>query len=451
MQVDVARLIDGGKWTPYQSLLIAGTALAIILDGIDNQLLGNAIPSMMQEWSLPRSAFSTVLAMSPLGMMLGGAIGGTLGDRIGRRTALLGSVIAFAVPTVLICAVGNMWTLGLLRFIAGLGLGGAMPTATALASEYVPRRLRPFAVTLTIVCIPLGGMLAAFLSAYVIPVYGWRTLFFIGGIVPVVLGLVLFKVLPESPRYLACRQDRWQDLIRVLRKLGHDIPSDATFIEDASALESNPRTSLRDLFAPTMRIDTFALFSSFFFCLLVNYLAFLLLVPTLTGAGFPQPAASGVLGWWNIGGVLGALGGAVLIQRIGSKAAMLGLSVGSIVSAIVMAAMPLDPQSTTMLLVMAVILASTVNAVQTAMYALAAHVYPTEIRGTGLGVSLAVGRIGNVLAPYAGNAALDAGGAPAYFSLFAAGMVLVFVSLALIRRHIERSSADVRVVTAENG
>src|SRR3989475_8780890 len=229
--IDVGYVIDEGRWTTYQKLLILGAALTIILDGVDNQLLGNAVPSLMKEWSLPRGAFSTVLALSPCGMMIGGAVGGMLGDRIGRRTALLFSMIAFAALTLAISTVNGVMLLGILRFLAGLGLGGAMPNAAALASEYVPRRQRPFAVTLTIVCIPLGGTLAALLSAQVLPVYGWRTLFVVGGIIPIALALILFKLLPESPRYLASRRERWSELIAMLRKLGHNVPNDAAFVE----------------------------------------------------------------------------------------------------------------------------------------------------------------------------------------------------------------------------
>ena len=229
--VDVGVLLDEGRWTGYQKLLILGTALTIILDGIDNQLLGNAIPSLMRDWSLPRGAFTYVLAAGPLGMMFGGLIGGMLGDRVGRRTALLSSVMAFAALTLAIATVESVPVLTLLRFLSGLGLGGAMPNAAALASEYVPRRKRAFAVTLTIVCIPLGGTLAALLSAQVLPMYGWRTLFVVGGIIPIVLAIVLFKVLPESPRYLASHPERWPELIAMLRRLGHTIPTDASFIE----------------------------------------------------------------------------------------------------------------------------------------------------------------------------------------------------------------------------
>jgi AAHS family 4-hydroxybenzoate transporter-like MFS transporter len=437
--VDVGQVIDDGRWTTYQKLLILGTALTIILDGVDNQLLGNAIPSLMKEWSLPRSAFSTALAMSPFGMMIGGAIGGMLGDRIGRRTALLISVISFAIITLIISTVNSVMMLSVLRFFAGLGLGGAMPNAAALASEYVPRRQRPFAVTLTIVCIPLGGSLAAWLSARVIPASGWRTLFILGGIIPIALALLLFKILPESPRYMASRRERWPELIRLLRRIGLDVPPDAVFAEAGGVQTSKSRASMRDLFVPAFRRDTLGLFGSFFFCLLVNYVGILLLVATLTGVGFSQPAASESLFWWNNGGVAGAIVGALIIQRFGSRITMLGLSAIAIASAFAVAAMPINPANATSLLVMFIILGGTLNAVQTTMYALAANVYPTEIRGTGIGTAVAVGRIGNVLASYTGNFALDRGGPPAYFSTFGIGMIIVFLSLSVIRRHIGRT------------
>src|SRR2546421_9811167 len=148
--IDVGHVLDEGQWTTYQKLLILATALTIVLDGVDNQLLGNAIPSLMKEWSLSRGAFSTVLALSPLGMMFGGALGGILGDRIGRRAALLSSVFSFAVLTLAVSMVNGLFLLGLFRFLAGFGLGGAMPNAAALSSEYVPRRQRPFSGTLTV-------------------------------------------------------------------------------------------------------------------------------------------------------------------------------------------------------------------------------------------------------------------------------------------------------------
>src|SRR2546423_10464857 len=154
---DVGVILDEGQWTGYQKLLVAATALTIILDGLDNQLLAAAVPAMMREWHLQRSAFAFVLSSGLFGMMIGGAIGGYIGDRVGRRVALLGSVVSFGALTLLVSFAGGVTTLTALRFFAGLGLGGAMPNAAALSSEYGPLSYRPFVVTLTIVCFPLGG------------------------------------------------------------------------------------------------------------------------------------------------------------------------------------------------------------------------------------------------------------------------------------------------------
>jgi AAHS family 4-hydroxybenzoate transporter-like MFS transporter len=438
--VDLASVLDEGRWSLYQKLLVAGTALAIVLDGMDNQLLGNVIPALMKEWSLPRAAFTAVLAFGPLGMMVGGAVGGMLGDRLGRRTALLSSVLAFAVPTLAIAAVDGLKVLGVLRFLAGLGLGGAMPNAAALASEYVPRRQRPFAVTLTIVCIPLGGTLAALLAREVLPHYGWRALFVAGGLIPLVIAIVLFTLLPESPQYLATRRKRWPELVGLLRRLGHDVNADATFINSTAAVHTvTSRASLRELFAPALRRDTLGLFGAFFFCLLANYVGFNWIVAMLIGAGFAQADASNALAAFNFGGVAGAVLGALVIQRLGSRVTLLGMSALAIASALAMAAMPLHPPMTPTLIAMFALTGGLLNAVQTTMYALAAYVYPTEIRGTGVGTAVAVGRIGNVVASYVGAFALDTGGAPALFTSWALSMAFVLGSLALVRRHIGRA------------
>lgn len=437
--LDVGAAIDEGRWTGYQKLLIAGTALTIILDGVDSQLLGNAVPTLMAEWALPRSAFATVLAVGPFGMMIGGALGGLMGDRIGRRTALLLSVLTFAVLTLAIAAVNDMFVLGLLRFLSGVGLGGAMPNAAALASEYVPRRQRPFAVTLTIVCIPLGGTLAALLAGRILPVYGWRGLFVIGGVIPTVLALLLFKVLPESPRFLAGRRERWPELSALLRRMGHDVPGDVSYVEGARGATPLPRASTSAIFAPSLRLDTIGLMGAFFFCLMANYIGFLLIPAMLTGAGFPPIVGTNANAAFNFGGVAGAIFGALVIQRLGSRATMLGMSALAIASALVMAATPMAVDATTRLIVLFAVTGGLLNAVQTTMYALAAHVYPTDIRGTGVGAVVGFGRIGNTLAAYVGNFALDRGGPPGYFSSWAVTMAVVFGALALVRRHIPPS------------
>jgi AAHS family 4-hydroxybenzoate transporter-like MFS transporter len=168
--VNVAELLDSGRWTGYQRWLIALVAMTIVFDGIDNQLLGIVIPTLMSEWQVPRRAFALVVSLGYFGMMIGGMVAGLAGDRIGRRAALLGSMIVFGVFTLAAAFVHSPGSIGALRFLAGIGLGGAMPNAATLAAEYVPVRLRPIAVTITIVCVPLGGTLAVVIGIQALPV-----------------------------------------------------------------------------------------------------------------------------------------------------------------------------------------------------------------------------------------------------------------------------------------
>lgn len=439
--VDLVALLDGGRWSGYQKLLVLGTGLAIILDGMDNQLLPNAVPTLIQEWGRPRAEFTNALALGPFGMMLGGLLGGVLGDRLGRRTALLASVWAFALLTLAVAFATSVEMLGALRFLAGVGLGGAMPNAATLASEYVPRNQRPFAVTLTIVCIPLGGALAGELAARVIPVYGWRAPFVLGGLLPVALALVLWKLLPESPHYLARRRERWPELTAALRRMGHDLPHATEYTDARASVAPVPAASMRSLFGAAYLRDTLALCAAFFFCLMANYIVILLLPAMLTAeeVGFSQPSASRMLALSNYGGVAGALCGALLIQRLGSRVSMLAMSAGAVLCALVLAGLRLDPGDTLVLMAMFVATGALLNAVQTTMYALAAHVYPTDIRSTGVGTAVAVGRAGNVLAAYVGALALDRGGPPGYFVCLGVLMGVVLLALAAVSRHVPRS------------
>jgi AAHS family 4-hydroxybenzoate transporter-like MFS transporter len=171
---------------------------------------------------------------------------------------------------------------------------------------------------------------------------------------------------------------------------------------------------------------------------MTNYVVVLLLPALLTGAGvgFTQPTASRGLAMWNYGGVVAAVLGAVAVQRIGSRIAMLSMAMGAVICAVILATQPLDPAHTTRLLVMILLIGACVGGVQTTMYALAAHIYPTDIRSTGVGTAVAVGRIGNVLAAYAGSMAIDRGGSAGYFLICGVFMLVVFAALAAVSRHV---------------
>ena len=441
--LDVGQTIDEGNWTVYQRWLVFLAALTIIFDGIDNQLLGITIPAIMADWHVARSAFAPIVALGFVGMMAGGAIAGIAGDRFGRRVALLWSMGLFGAATLAVAVVSGVYPLALLRFVAGIGLGGAMPNAAALAAECVPVRRRALAVTLTIVCVPLGGTLAGLIAIPALPALGWRALFVLGGIVPIVAALALTRLLPESPRYLAARPARWPELRALLRRMGLAVDADAQFL--ARQDKAAARAPFARLFDASLRRDTFALWAAFFSCLLSVYLGFSWLPSILTGAGLGASVASTGITVFNLGGVAGAIGGGLLIGRFGSRPTMLGLTAAAVGGALVLSLMSITAHTPVWQVVsMLAFTGGMINAAQTTMYALAAHVYPTAMRATGVGTAVSIGRAGAVLSGYAGPWALAYRGSSSYFALMAAALCVTFVALALVRRHIGAPLSRVR-------
>ena len=433
---DVGQALDEGRWTAYQKTLVALAALTILFDGIDNQLLGVTIPSLMREWGLSRVAFAPVASLSLFGMMVGGAIAGIAGDRFGRRRALFVCMSVFGVSTLGVAAVNTVRALATLRVITGLGLGGAIPNATALAAEYVPRSRRALAVTLTIVCVPLGASLAGLIATPLLPAIGWRGLFVAGGVCPLVIAAALSPILPESPRYLARHRDRWDELAALLRRMGHTLEQSSAFSDAGSSALTRGRVA--DLFRDGYARDTVLLWIAFFSCLVAIYLGFNWLPSVVAGAGLASVSSTSV-GVFNLGGVAGALGGGAVITRYGSRWAMPAMAAGGAAGCLFLSRLPLDAHTSVYTLLAALAFAGgLINALQSTLYALAGHVYPTSVRATGIGAAASFGRSGAVLSGYAGPWALAYGGTPAFFVLMGASVLVTMLALSGVRRHVPR-------------
>ncbi len=429
---DLAPVLDEGRWSGYLKFTVLLSSLAVVFDGADLQLLSLAIPALMKEWSLLRTDFAPLVAIGMVGMMIGGAGAGMAGDRFGRKSALILSMVVFALSTLAMAWVHGIATLKVLRFFAGIGLGGAIPNAATLASEYVPRRHRPFAVTLAIVCVPLGGMLAALVAGWVLPAHGWRTLFFLGGAVPLGFAAVLLWLMPESPRFLIQQPARWPQLALMLRRMGREIPAGTVFFD--SREQAKLTSPLTALFSPEFRRDTMALWLAFVSALLAVYLCFNWLPSLLSEAGLN--GSNGLLAF-NLGGVVGAIVGALLITRLGSRRVMLGLAFIAVVVTAVFASFPITKETPPLSIWTLLILSGAmINAMQVTLYALAVYVYPVGMRATGVGSAASFGRIGGVLSSYAGAWAIQAGGSACFFVLIAIMLTVSGLAIALVRRHV---------------
>ncbi|CAM8658814.1 AraJ Arabinose efflux permease [Oxalobacteraceae bacterium] len=432
-QFDVSQAIDDGGFTTLQKMAYLFAALAIIVDGFDGQMIGYAIPVIIKEWGVTRAAFSIAVASGLMGMAIGSLSAGVLSDKVGRKPVLIGSIFIFGSATFLIGFAPDVTTIAMIRFLAGLGIGAALPAATTLTAEFIPFRFRTMAVTTAIVCYPLGGMLAGLAATQILPAYGWRTFFFIGGSIPIIYALVLIVILRESPKYLARQSSRWEELRALMTRMKHEVAHVSEFTD--GIIESAKRGSISDLFKHGRAADTTWLWISFFAIQLSLYTAFSWLPTMLTTEGLSPTLAGMGLTAYNFGGVIGAVLCALAINRFGSRWPMVIWAVMSAATALGLKLVNITAAPETFLWGLG-FHGLFVTALQCALFALCAHMYPTLIRATGAASAMAFGRMGAFLSSFAGAAMITVGGANAYLNLLGGAMVIVVVSLAMIRGHI---------------
>ncbi|MCI4592383.1 MFS transporter [Sphingobium sp. BYY-5] len=433
--VDVAALIDGSATSRLQIAVVLLAALSIILDGFDGQLFGFALPVLIAEWDVPKADFAPVVAMGLLGMAVGSGVAGYAADLFGRRLAIVGSILTFGLATIAIGFSADIVMVGALRFIAGLGIGGALPTSTTMAAEFMPARNRTVAVTATIVCVPVGGMFAGIFASQILPAYGWTALFHIGGAIPVFFALVLFMLMPESPRWLARCRPGSPELARLLARCGHGFRSDIVFVDGDETSSVRDGGGLRAIVAEGRAGSSYALWTAFFLTLLSVYLVFSWLPTLLSSEGLDVAQASAGLTLYNLGGIFGALTCAFAIKRFGSRWPLVFCCAGAAGSALLLSVTNIVAAPLILTIGIA-INGLFVNAVQSTMYAVSANLYPTHVRASGTAVALIIGRMGAIASAFAGAAVIATGGGKPYFMLIVIAMLGSLFALLILRKHI---------------
>lgn len=438
-QFDVTKAIDEGGFTTIQKMAYLFAALAIVLDGFDGQMIGYAIPLIMKEWDVTRGVFSIAVASGLMGMAIGSLSAGVFADKLGRKPVLITSIFLFGSATFLIGYAPDVTTIAIIRFFAGLGIGAALPAATTLTAEFIPFRYRTMAVTTAIVCYPLGGMLAGLAASQILPTSGWRVFFFIGGAMPIMYAIVLIFVMRESPKYLARQASRWEELRALMSRMAHDVMHAKEFSD--GSVDASKRGNIAELFRHGRKSDTVWLWVSFFMTQLSIYTAFSWLPTMLTTEGL-SPALAGMgLTAYNFGGVIGAVLCALAINKYGSRYPMVFWSAMSAATAFSLKFVSITENSSMFLWGLG-LHGLFVTALQCALFALCAHIYPTLIRTTGTASAMAFGRVGAFVSSFAGAAMITAGGASTYLNLLGGSMIVTVVSLALVRGHISPKSAQ---------
>jgi AAHS family 4-hydroxybenzoate transporter-like MFS transporter len=395
--VDVATLIDTRGIGRSQWMVIVLCGLVALLDGLDLQSIGLAAPIIRQQLNVPPQSLGLIFSAALAGLAIGAFTLGPVADRIGRKGVLIAATICFGCFTIATAYAGTFDRLLACRFLAGLGLGGAMPSFISLASEYVPTKRRAAVVSLLWAAFPLGGVAGGLMASRMIPAYGWHSIFVVGGIIPLIIALLLIVALPESAAFMINRGQPGVRIADTLRRMfpGVTITDDAVFV---MRREEAGRVAVGELFAAGRGYGTVLLWIAFFF-------AFMILVTNsswspslLRNLGVPVERSAVALAMFNFGSLFGSAAAGVLIAAFG-PVWVLGLTMigGAIAYALVGFAAPSIADITIAQAAFGVLL----GCASSGLIALAAIYYPSAIRSTGVGWATAVGRFGSFVGPLA--------------------------------------------------
>src|SRR5688572_10786324 len=314
-------IIDNRPLSGFQISTIVLCSVVLLLDGFDTQAMGFLVPPIAEELGIPLSAFGSVLSAGLFGLMIGAMSAGPIADRWGRKWAIIVSAFVFGGFSLVTPQADTIGELVLLRFLTGLGLGGAMPNVVSLASEYAPKRLQPILVTLIFVGMGGGAVLASLVGGALIPIWGWRSVFYVGGILPILLALVLIKTLPESVRFLT---EKGGDPVRIRAIVARIAPELADAPIAATIPDRHTGVAVRHLFTEGRAAGTLLLWVPFFMNLLILYFILSWLPSLLRQAGMPVTAGITAVMSFSIGGIIGTILQGPLMKGLGVFPAILG-------------------------------------------------------------------------------------------------------------------------------
>ncbi len=400
--------------------------IAVLLDGFDLVVLGAVIPSLLDydAWGLSTGTITMISTFGLIGMTIGALVIGTLTDVIGRRRALLYAVAAFSILTLLCAIAPNPFIFGLLRFLAGVGLGGALPTALALVNEFSKKQGGGSASTMLMTGYHVGAVATAALALVVIEPFGWRAMFVVGALPAVALIPLMLRYLPESPSYLLAHGKR-AEAEEIAARRGVELEIAPTSeVERAEA--ANP---VRALFSSKFLRNSIAIWITSFMGLLLVYGLNTWLPTIMREAGYNLGASLTFLLILNAGAVVGLLIAGGVANKIGPRTAAIVWFAGA---ALFLAL--LSVKVSFGIYVMVFLAGCFVFSAQVLVYAFTSANHPPQIRATALGWSAGVGRVGAICGPILGGVLLGAGYAvPWGFYAFALVGLLGAISISCTR------------------
>ena len=391
--IDMQKIASEAKFNRFHAKVLIWCLVIIILDGYDIAVSGAALPSIMEQMGVSASTAGFMMSSALFGMMFGAMFFGGLADKIGRRLTIVICVFLFSVFTAVAGLAKDPVTFSIIRFIAGLGIGGVMPNVVAQMTEYSPKKIRTVMTSLMFSGYAVGGILAAVLGKQFIVEFGWQIVFYAAAI-PVVLIPFIWKSMPESLSYLT-KKNKESELRRVVTQIAPDlqIDSDAKFVNEANINSAKPSIGL--LFSDGRAFSTLMFWVAFFTCLFMVYALSTWLTKLMAMSGYSLGSALTFVIALNVGAIVGAIGGGWLADRFHIKWVLVIMySLGSVFLYLMTL-----PMSVNMLYFTIAIVGACTTGAQIVAYSYCGQFYPSIIRSTGIGMASGVGRLGAIGAP----------------------------------------------------
>ena len=438
--MNVNAVVDQAKFNKFHVNVLFWCLLIILFDGYDLAINGVALPLLMQEWGLSAVQAGMLASTALGGMMFGAMFFGMLADKIGRKSVIMICIILFSGFTFWGGFASTPTEFGVLRFLAGLGIGGVMPNLVALTSEYAPQRMRSTLVTTMFSGYAVGGVMAALLGSWFTPTYGWQIMFWIAGI-PLLLLPIIWKFLPESIIFMV-KADKQEQARHVLTRLAPEANVTATTPLELSKAEVPESATVANLFKKGRATNTLLFWLAFFMCLLTMYALGSWMPKLMMAAGYSMGSSLLFLLAMNIGAVIGTVSGGMLADRFHLKPVIMVLGV---VGAIVLSLLGFEPPQVALYLMIALAGAASIGS-QILLYSYVAQYYPVAVRSTGIGWASAVGRSGAIIGPILIGMLLGMD-LPHQYNFIAVGIPLLVVAIAVTLISKQDQAEEVEVKT----
>ena len=433
--VNVEELIDRQKFGVFGVRVVVLALLALIIDGYDVQVMSFAAPSLLKAWHLQRSAFAPVFSASLFGIMFGAPLFGWLGDRIGRKSCIVISSVVYGLFSLAFLLAHDLPTLLVLRFLAGVGMGGVFPNAVAIAAELAPGRLRAGMASIISIGITIGGVIPGLVVTELPPGPVFHQLFLIGGVLPLVLAALLALALPESLTFLIQKGGSRARIARQVRQIdpGIEAGDDVEFI--LPPRPASEPAGFAALFAGQMAVITPLLWLMFCATLLSIYMLTSWMPMLVEASGYSASQAAAANSLFQVGGTLGGVMVGLLLGRFGMR-----LVAVLFVACLMAVGIAARAQLTDAGLAAAIAACGfCLIGAQCALNGTTGLAYPTAVRARGLGMALGVGRVGSVAGPLLAGV-MVAGGVTSARDLFelpliplAIGAVAAFVVMGRLK------------------